>query len=539
MKLLLHHFLKSVRSLRWILGLWLLIVAIQTVVIVFSVQPDYQLARVAEKIGPSPLWSMLTAVTWTIVIVRLIQSEPVTGATSFWLTRPIPPFISVLSKSIFILGFVILLSLVPKAIDLSLFAVPSAAVQDSLEGIVFLELIMALCVVWLATYTRNIGQFAGAIGVLFVLFTTYSITTAFESRSFVSTPDWHPELLASRFDLSFLIFMGGLVTSLFIQNFFRSTRKAFLLGLGCILLSFLILNWWPFVLPSLWNQSHPAANPKPLSLSYQLDSTKPFSWGATQLGDANYQTARVPLLPPTPTAKGIPFIHTINSTFQPNGNEKITLPSSLEAYHDSNLDWLPQLRQDNSGLVIAGTAISTNEPAPAFMLNPELTAKLRDQKGILDLKIGGDIVALQKRAEIPLGGNGFARIPQALIRVIAMQKEKSSLELSVEEVGYRDLMKWPAFPTVYLLVDPRNHLGIVPKKMPMGSARNNFSGALSRMSAQISLQVQLNDLPEGMRANFQDRAANGLVLYVYEVTSSDSFESDVKISDYTFHPGER
>jgi hypothetical protein len=542
MKLIPHHFLKDVRSLRWILALWLLVVLTQVVLTFLAVQPNYQLARAAEMIGPSALWNLVNTVVWTAVIVYLIQSEPVTGATSFWLTRPIPPVVSVLSKLIFIVGLVIVPSLLPRTMDLWLFGVPSHTIYGAAWAIVYVEPMLALCVVWLATYTRSMARFWGAIGILCTLWIVFSLTLMFRSSMMPFGAESHPGLLASRFEISFWTFFGGLIVSLIIQYGFRATRKAFLLGLGGILLSIVFLFWWPFVLPRI---GHPAAHPpniKTIPLVYQLDPAKPFTWSATQLLNTSYQNAKVPLFAPPVREDGIPFIHSIETTFQPKDGAKVHLQAALEGYSyftPDRLDWSSPLRQNNPGLTIEGGIAPDNEPVPGFMLTSEQVGKLNGQTGTLDLKITGDLLSLQKRAEIAVAGTGFARIPSALIRLIAVQNDKDALDLSVEEVGYRDMLKWKALPTVYLLVDPKNRIGIIPRKTIIKSQNSTLSGStLSRMSAVLMLEVRTADLPENVRAGFEGNAANGLVLYVYEATSQNSFKSEIEVPHFTMRPGD-
>jgi hypothetical protein len=263
----------------------------------------------------------------------------------------------------------------------------------------------------------------------------------------------------------------------------------------------------------------------------------------TQLLNPSGQNAKAPLIAPPPGADGAPIIRSIDSSFQPGDGKKISLPESLDGYSyfkTDRLDWLPQLQQDNPGLTIAGAPAPTNEPVPVFVLNSELTGKLKDQTGTLDLKINGDLASIEKRAEIPLTGTGFARIPRALVRLVAIQHDKDGINLSVEEVGYADMLKWASLPTVYFLVDPNHRMGFIPGKLVVKSQLTNVSsGTLSRMSAQLALEVKASDLPEAMRTNFDRNAMNGWVLYVYEITSHRSFKSEVNVPNYTFHPGER
>jgi hypothetical protein len=539
MKLILHHFWKDIRSLRWILGLWLLVVLTQAAITVLAVQPSYQIASMAELIAPSAIWYVVNGAIWIAVIVYLIQSEPVTGATSFWLTRPIPPVISVFSKLIFIIGLVIVPSLIPRTIDLLLFGVPVHTVRDTVGATIVIELMMALCVIWLATYTRNMAQFWGVIGILCVLWIGGSVTLMFRSSIMTFSAEQNPGLWASRFEMGFWVFFGGLIVSLVIQYWLRTAQKAFLLGLGGIFLSLACFFWWPFVLPRIGHGvAHPPVTKTMQVGAYQIDPTKPFIWSGTQLLNTNYQSAKVTLIAPPVNGDGTAFIRSIESSFTPNDGKKVALQAALEGYSyftPDRLDWLTQLQQDNSGLTIENGSTPANEPVPAFMVTSELAGKLKDQIGTLNLKIIGDALTLQKQAEIPLTGTGFARIPSALVRLIAVQNDKGGINLSVEEVGYRDMLKWKTLPTVYLLVDPQSRIGIIPRKSIINSQNNNVSGStLSRMSALLNLEVRATDLPENIRTHFEGEAVNGLILYVYEATSQGSFESEVKVPDYKF-----
>ncbi len=543
MKLILHHFWKDIRSLRWILGLWLLVVLTQAVITVLAVQPSYQIASVAETIASSAVWYVIDGAIWTVVIAYLIQSEPVTGDTSFWLTRPIPPVISVLSKLIFIVGLVIVPSLVSRTLDLLLFEVQFHTIYDAVYAIVVIELILALCVVWLATYTRNMAQFWGVIGILCVLWIVASLTLMFRNSTMTFTAESNPGLWASRFEMGFWVFLGGLIVSLVIQYVFRATQKAFLLGLAGIFLALVCLFWWPFVLPRIGHGvAHPPST-KTLALAYQLDATKPFIWSATQLLSTSYDSARVAFIPPSAPDDAIPFIRSIESSFQPADGKKLLFPAAIESYTyftTDRLDWSSQLRHNNPQLTMEGGATPGNESIPTFRLSSEQAGKLKDQTGTLDFKIRGDLLSLQKQAEMALNGAGFVRIPSALVRLIAIQNDKNGINISVEEIGYRDVLKWKSLPTVYFLVDPKNGIGIIPQKTVVTSQTNTVGGStLNRMSAVLNLEVKATDLPENMRTSWEADGVNQMILYVYEATSQNSFESEIKVPDYTFHPGER
>ena len=532
MKLILHHFLKSVSVSRWILGLWLLIVAIQLGVSILSVQPDYSVAGPAEMIGVWSLWYLINTLGWTVVIVYVIQLEPIAGPNSFWRTRPVPPLVSGLSNLFFIVSLVIIPGLLPKTLDLLLFGVPFPAIHDALWASIYLSLFLALCVVWLATYTRSLGQFWGVIGIIFLFFISFSLFTASISSSstpfFLSLP---PKLLVSRFELATVLFLGGLIASLIVQHVLRTTGKASLLGLAGVLLAIAVLRWWPFVLPSIGFAKVDASAGKVIHLEYRLDPTKPFVWSTSHIGNSSSQLANLPLLSPPPPPAGLFRIRSITSSFQSKTTGNVTLPSPSAMYGIfaiDRLNWSSQLQQANPGFSIQGLIPPANIPTPAFELSPDLSDKLKDQTGSLSVTINGEIVTLQKRAEIPLRDSGLARIPSALVRLLAIQNDKAGFQLSLEEVGYRDLITSQSLPVVYLVVDRRNRRAFVPEQTGASSQSNAFGGHLVRMSQHLTLRVDAPGEP-----------VNELLLYVYDITPGASFESEINVPNYTFHPGER
>ncbi|MCE0524183.1 MAG: hypothetical protein LV480_14855 [Methylacidiphilales bacterium] len=524
MKPIFHHFLKDVRSMRWMLGLWLLIVCLQNLAGFLAVQPDYEVASNAEKF--SAIWYLLDCVTWTTLIVVVVQSEPVTGDTSFWRTRPIPRLTYALSKSIFILGFAIAPMLAAKRFDFWLFEVNPHDADETIRNFFILQVLVALCVLWLATYTRTLLQFFGVIVVGVLLCLVIGLVRTMTILG-LAPNDTDPSLLNTRAVVAFLIFLVGLTASLVVQYGFRRTRIAFVTGAGSILFSILALQWWPLVLPGTSVSVWP---PGAVHLDYQIDAAKPIYWNEERLDRISYQIATASLTTPASTMEGIPVIRSVASTFQPKDGAAILLPSRFGAsgvIDVNSLNWLDQVKKDNPDLAIVGPTPSVS-PRGIFVLTPGLAEKVRGLTGTLDLKIGGNFIYLRKRAEMPLREAGLVRIPNGLIRVSVAQNQTHGIDLWVKEDGYMNNQLWTSLPTVYLLVDRKKRTGCFLAKT-WNSQSFNLGATLGRVSSQETLRI----FPD-----LQDSSLDDLVLYIYEETAGPTFDSEISVPNYTMHPGD-
>ena len=394
--------------------------------------------------------------------------------------------------------------LATKGIDLWLFEVAPHAAYWAIFSLFIGQLIIALCVLWLATYTRTLLQFFGVVITSLLLVEVLSIFTNLWTARY----ETDPSVLNSRTFLALLIFIGGLAASLIVQYGFRRTRSAFILGAGSICLTIMTLLWWPFVIPGT---SWPPQTPGAVHLTYGLDATKPLYWNDQQQNFITYKVATVSFTPPDSAMEGIPVIRSVESTFQPEGDAAISLsfPGAVSGpINNNSSDWLSQVQKENPDLVITGPQYSVPS-RPIFMLAPSQAERVKDKTGTLSLKISGNFISLHKEAEIPLEESAFARIPDALVRIKSVRKDTVGMDISVREVGYVDNQTWSSLPTVYLLVDRKKRTGLILTRQ-LSSSQMSFGGPLSRISGDVTMHAF---------AGLQDSSINDLVLYVYEETA--------------------
>jgi hypothetical protein len=164
MSLILHHLLKDIRAQRWLLALVLIVIAAQIGVNLLEMQTDYHLASIAEAVRTTMALPLIGTALWILLLARLIQSEPVIGDASFWLTRPIPRSVYIPSKLLFILLFLIIPFHIAMPLDMLQFDVKPAQIGDALKSGLLLDLFLLLLVLWMATFTRTmVGFWCGLI----------------------------------------------------------------------------------------------------------------------------------------------------------------------------------------------------------------------------------------------------------------------------------------------------------------------------------------------------------------------------------------
>jgi len=183
-----------------------------------------------------------------------------------------------------------------------------------------------------------------------------------------------------------------------------------------------------------------------------------------------------------------------------------------------------QIQKENPDLAITGSA-GSGSSRPIFLLAHQQAERLRDQTGTLRLKLNGNLIRLNKEAEIPLTKTGMARIPNALVRLTGINWAQYGNILMVREVGYMDAQAWSSLPTVYLLVDRKKRTGTILTKQYQSQSAFG-SNPMERFTARLNLQSSPNS------------STSDLVLYVYEETIGPAFDSDIVVPDYTMHPGD-
>ncbi len=541
MKLILHHLRKDIRAQRWILLLLGLVLVLKIGIDALEIEPDYQLARTAEFVRSTTVLSLTGAILWIALLVRLIQSEPVSGTGSFWLTRPVPRSVYIPSKLVFITFLLILPYAVPTPLDMLHFQAAPGMTWSYLKSSLILQILVALIVLWLATYTRSTSQF----WIVAVSFTLAAIALFAAASYFHSSllPTLNgTEVWMSRWVMFSVIFFFGLFASLLIEHAIRKSRAGFGVGVACIIAAVLAGFFWPVALPSrltafffqsLANSS--SVTTKSTLAEYLPDWRDHLSWQFDS--QANAWAATAPLTPVAMSAVPAPILQNVSASFQSEGERPQPLPNQNSAWLDEagQFDFIPAIQADLPDIQIPNRP-HENLPAPVrlFTLSSDTASQLRNKTGTLTLALFGHMQSLVRKAAIPLGDRALGRLPGEVIHVAWLPRApQTDLNLNdpsgdkpVLDVWSLSYERRPPLTTpvhYYLLVDPQNHTGTF-----LSASQTNRFASMNLFSSKSSDHTFLR-----LKG---DEPLNRMVLYIYQLEPGNFFSATLRAPDFTMNP---
>jgi len=549
MKLILHHLLKDIRAQRWLLLLWAFILLIQVVVDLMILRPDYELANFADKVRSSPLLGLISGMLWIFLIVQVIQSEPVTGSTSFWLTRPIPRRVYIPSKALFILLLLILPSLLLTPLNMIEMHADPALIWQNMKGGVIWQAVYAIVVLWLATFTRSLAQFFLVVGLLIPIFVIFY---GLREMSFLhSISGTNASLNITRGFMFPFILLSGAAISLVLQHAVRKSSAGMKVGLIAAVLALLAGLFWPFPIGMRFALNFLPASKSFTQKSAHVDFAPGWqgnvSWqkaadmnafvtaGTTStVAGINEVTAKAPLLPITPQGKSMPIVEGVTAHFHQNGGNSLALPSRDALSNDVPFDLKAAIQADVPDITLNSGADITPPAVSLFRLDPDTATSLRGKSGTLTLDLYGHVNTFYRKAMIPLDGHAFAQLPGEIIHVRRQDGETQSIYgieiptgdnkpvLAVWDVAYNDRGFQLGPTTFYLLADPKNRTGVILHQS------NKFRLPTSIISSRSGWR---DFLPLSGQ-----EPLDGKVLYIYEFSEGDFFNSTLKASDFVMNP---
>ena len=551
MKLVLHHLLKDIRAQRWLLLFSLLIVLLRIAVDWLETLPDYHLASTAEFLRSTMVLPLSGAILWIVLLVRLIQSEPVIGEASFWLTRPVPRSVYIPSKLLFIALFLVIPYLIPAPLDMANFGMSSGELRHEFHESLLLSAYWIVLMLWLATYTLSLAQF-GLRLVIAVLAITAILAGSIYGQFFYRTasPGHNGELVFTRLGLFIGLLFIGLIISLLIQHMGRKGRAGFGVGIGFMIAATLTAFFFPFIflgssaLHLIWNTSEFSG--KLVQVHYSDDWRQRLEW--TQPDKTQNWTAVTSFTPAASANSGymettsgpafhpgegrVPIIESITSvTFQPAGDQPHSLSNGL-----TRVTYPVDSQFDVQGAIAAGLPtvhVNVPETKPGsiaiFALDPGEQRKVTGKTGNLLLSLYGHLYTLQRKAEVPLGVSRLARLPGEIIHLAQLPRVPQPFVtndtvnkpvLAVWSLGYfgTGLNRGDRY---YLLVDPQTGSGTFLH--PDDSV--NIGDGLLGLSAKTSKHVYLS-LSGG-------EPLERMVLYIYDFKPGDYFTSMVADPNFT------
>jgi hypothetical protein len=248
MTMILHLFKKDLRHCRILLGVWLLLVALQCVLLGSSARPgDLVLQGLYFTISlVVPLFQALILI---VIIPLLVQEEPLVGTTGFWFTRPIAPSALLQAKGLFAAMLVIL----PLLAEVAVLAVNQVTPHDiglAVPEILLAELSLIVTIAVLAILTPNFGRFAiaGAVLVVASLLVNLAITwlrLLFHPEAVVmAAQNW--SLVKSRGVADSLLTVVGGGAVVVHQYLTRNTARSLAGALAVVLGTIGIAGFWPW-----------------------------------------------------------------------------------------------------------------------------------------------------------------------------------------------------------------------------------------------------------------------------------------------------
>ncbi len=391
MSLLAHHMKKDARHLRWLLGLWVLLVAAEALLINFGnrAEPDNLPAQIAYQMI-SVLLPMLQYLLVIVMVPLLVQDEPLVGTTAFWFTRPVPRRLLLSSKALFcLLAFVVLPALVELAV-LSINRVPLMDVASVAPEIIFSALLRLACAFALAALTLNFARYAivgaAAIVAIVVISAAVTLTMLFvfglEETAFAKPAS----LLVSRSIVSNVVVLLLCLATIVNQYLTRRTGWSVVLAVLAIAGSFAVSSFWQidFMQRETQAPADSVVDCEKLSIGPRFESadssTKSFGRRAKATQRVRAEVS-VHGLPPAHVAD----VAAMRTRFTPEGEEASTISSTNRETLYYRSDWTKKNLSDLfPGLRIIGQDITYSRYADILTLPPPQYLELKNKRGALD-----------------------------------------------------------------------------------------------------------------------------------------------------------
>lgn len=277
MSLLAHHIKKDIRHVRWLLGLWALLVLAQFVLVGMGsrAEPDDLAAQFAYQ-AITMMLPFLQAVLLIVIIPVLIHDEPLVGTTAFWYTRPISRSFLLWSKTLFI-G--IALIIFPAVVELTVMAANKVPLHDLVgiaPEILYGSLQVIVPVFALAALTLNFARFAITgvalyIGLSVLYLAIYLLGLYFRGVEETAVQSQTLALSRSMVSGGVIIVTGAMVVA--VQYLTRRTGVSYaLVGLGVIGMM-LVGSYWPVDFMKLPQEAPPQNAVDCATLSIEVGDT--------------------------------------------------------------------------------------------------------------------------------------------------------------------------------------------------------------------------------------------------------------------------
>ena len=377
MKLLAHLVAADVRRHRWLLGMWLVVLVASAVLQgsrpLLAAQPAVA-NTLALLTGLLMVVRLLLRVLLTVLVV---QTHPLVGSDAFWLTRPIPPLMLMLAKSIVLGVFLVLAPVAAETVLMSTYSVPPGQmVRVAIDSAVFAALWVTLLTA-AAALTPTLARFlllCGGVLAALALFISIEITIGLmrtETPPVVADPP-RPEDFTGLIVFVVLLILACLIT-LIAQYRNRRLRRSVVTAAVAVVAAVFATDLWPW--PFLQrNVERPAWAANEASLSIVAHAEAVRSAKSINEGRAEWRSAIAPvrisgLEPGWSAAIGM-----LQASLNTDGGRTVTSVSSLysgEATTDFTTLSSAQAIRGLIGEIYAFARPSPLPPASVLLVVPE------------------------------------------------------------------------------------------------------------------------------------------------------------------------
>ena len=514
MKLILHHLWKDIRAQRWPILLWLLVVGVVVLPDILVFQPNYETARAIDELRGSMVAFTLGLIGWPLLLAKLIQSEPVTGSTSFWLTRPIPKWVGLLSQLLFIIIFIVLPAFAPVIVHKVVFQTNTQEFWMEITVWIVVQLVAGICVVWLATYTPSLVHFAGwlALSVIAVF-----LGMIIREQTSVGAPS-EPDII-----LVLELLCIGLSGSLLLTHLNRGAKTGFYMGFGSLLLALAYFTFG-FEPSETWTSGgYPTAQSP--HVDFDPGWLKTLTWRHSESSKDKQQSAAYATLSPMHEDPGTRvWVTYVTAKFDVPGEQSVQLPPKQGVASSGTFDARDTqlLQSELSGITLQfdPSAVLESYNTCLFELNLE-TFGLRNKTGTLRLNATGAVYSMKLLAKIPVGDIHYvAHVRGGFIRLAPRQTgEPGVVTLWTLNLGWTGGL-------VCVLVDPQTAAGRVLTKTDIYAGNPN-SGSPLGSTVEDSL------------VDFQFKGKGPLdreVLYLFQYAPTVNFETKLVAPNFKMSP---
>jgi hypothetical protein len=251
-----HLLAADLRRLRLVLAVWVMVVAANRLVeggrAVFAADPHI---RESFAVLASVLW--LAELVLTFVLVSLVvHAHPTVGTDAFWLTRPIPRRLMLVSKLTLLGTALVVVPAIADAVLLAAHEMPARIAAGVVAQIASIDTVWLTLVLVAAALTANFARFALAIGGALLSFAVaIGVAMAVMMARLSDAPIGSEPNGADPTGL--VVFNAGFVLAalamLTVQYQSRSRRRSVAVGLAGVGAAFLVSWLWPvaFLSPRL------------------------------------------------------------------------------------------------------------------------------------------------------------------------------------------------------------------------------------------------------------------------------------------------